>query len=102
MVQTRPGGNGRAVAALVTELGWVPGTKLGEMDTYHQVIRRLKLDLKAGGVDPDGLIENDSAKQYRLSVPPGNIAVNAETIGQSIPGYTQLLSVLGGRGKKSA
>ena len=102
MVQTRPGGNGRAVAALVTELGWVPGTKLGEIDTYHQVIRRLRLDLKAGGIDPDGLIENDSAKQYRLSVPPGNIAVNVETIGQNAPGWHSLLSVLEDRRRESA
>jgi len=91
-----------AVAARVTELGWVPGSKFGEMDTYHQVIRRLKLDLKAGGVDPEGLIENDGSKQYRLSVPPGNITVNSATVAQNTPGYAKLLSVLEGQEKKSA
>jgi helicase len=91
-----------AVAALVTELGWVPGTKFGEMDTYHQVIRRLKRGLASGGVDPEGLIENDGSKQYRLSVPPGNIAVNTETIGQNAPEHMKLLLALESRQKESA
>ena len=83
-----------AAAALATELGWVPGIKLGEPGSYHQVIRRLKLDLKAGGADADILIENSGSKQYRLSVPPSNILIHSEMIRKHLPEHVRLLSRL--------
>lgn len=65
-----------AAAAHATELGWVVCTELGTYDTYHQVVRRLKIDLKADGVETESLVENNKTKHYRLSVPPQNITIN--------------------------
>jgi hypothetical protein len=68
------------VAAKTTELGWVSCEKIGDHDAYHQVIRRLKQDLTIGGVDAEPLIENNRAKQYRLSLPPRHITLDASKL----------------------
>jgi len=65
-----------AIAAKTTELGWVSGDTLGDPAGYHQTIRRLKQDLRSAGVDADNLIVNSRAKQYRLSVPRGHVALD--------------------------
>jgi hypothetical protein len=40
--------------------------ELGGLDSYHQVIHRLRRDFAAAGIDPAGLIENVRPKRYRL------------------------------------
>ncbi len=67
-----------AVAAVSGGIGWVKGPALGTYDTYHQIIRRLKEDLKDH--QPDRLIENDKETNYRLSVPPKNITLDVAMI----------------------
>ena len=59
--------------------------ELGGHDSYHQVVRRLKIDLKADGIDPDVLVENSKAKQYRLSVPPQNVTIDKVMVMRHFP-----------------
>jgi len=80
-----------AVAARTTPLGWVSCGDLGSPDTYHQVIRRLKDDLSVGGMDVEALIENSGAKQYRFSVPPANVSIDARMIKRHFPEGARLL-----------
>ena len=60
-------------------LGWLAGFRICR-ENYHQIIRRLKADLRPTGVDADKLVENNTAKGYRLSVPPQNITWDEEKI----------------------
>jgi len=83
-----------AVAAKTTEVGWASAGQLGEPDGYHQVIRRLKQDLKAADVDADKLVENNRAKQYRFSVPPRNITVDADMVIRRLPEHKKLMDEL--------
>jgi helicase len=69
-----------AAAAKTACSGWMGHDCIGSPDHYHQVLRRLKRNLQRDGVKDDNLIENNLAKQYRLSVPPGNITMNLATI----------------------
>lgn len=80
-----------AVAAKTTDLGWVSALALGDHDTYHQVIRRLKKDLGVDNVEPDKLIENNKGKQYRLSVPPQNITVKEDMVLRHCPEAKRIL-----------
>ena len=67
------------------KLGWLGALELGEIDTYHQAIRRLKRALAAGGVDPGTLVENNKAKQYRFSVPARNVTVDEDVTASHSP-----------------
>ena len=80
-----------ALAAQGTPLGWLDFDQLGSIDTYHQVIRRLKKALKASGTDVDRLVENNGAKQYRFSVPSGNITLDEPVIRGHVTGADKLL-----------
>ncbi len=82
-----------AVAAKTVECGWLGVDGLGGFKSYHQVIRRLKQDIQDAGADPS-LIENSRAKQYRLSLPPQNISIDAETVSQHVPNADKALSAL--------
>jgi helicase len=83
-----------AVAAKTTQLGWVPCSEYGGSENYRQVVRRLKQDLDAAGVDPETLIENSGAKQYRFSVPPANVAIDAESVAVHFPEGAEVLARL--------
>jgi hypothetical protein len=78
-------------AAKGTSLGWVDCDQIGSIDNYHQAIRRLKKALKTSGVDVDQLVENNGAKQYRRSVPPGNITLDEAVIRRHVTGAKKLL-----------
>jgi helicase len=80
-----------AVSAKVTELGWAGGTAFGTPDGYHQTIRRLKNDLACEGIDIEALIENSGSKQYRFSVPPQQVGINAEMILRHSPDLQRYL-----------
>lgn len=80
-----------AIAARGEALGWVGCDQLGSIDTYHQVIRRLKKALAPAGVDADRLVENNGEKRYRFSVPPGNITIDDAKIRKSFPRAKKLL-----------
>jgi len=80
-----------ALTAKETVLGWMDCDHLGSMDGYHQVIRRLKRALKASGTDVDSVVENNGAKQYRFSVPPGNITLDEVVIRRHVTGVKKLL-----------
>jgi helicase len=79
-----------SLAAKATPLGWLDFDHLGTIDTYHQVIRRLKKALKSSGADVDRLVENNGGKQYRLSVPPGNITLDESVIRSHVAGADKL------------
>jgi hypothetical protein len=80
-----------ALAAKGAALGWMDCDHLGSMDGYHQVIRRLKRALKSSGIDVDNVVENNGAKQYRFSVPPGNITIDEAVIRRHVTGVKKLL-----------
>jgi len=84
-----------AVAAKTTALGWIGCQDIGDHDTYHQVIRRLKKDLQVGGIDADRLVENSRSKQYRFSVPPRNITIDQAMIGRHFIDGHRILAALG-------
>ncbi|MCK6470846.1 MAG: DEAD/DEAH box helicase [Planctomycetes bacterium] len=83
-----------AVAAKTTELGWLTCDQLEASGHYHQVIRRLKQDLLVEGIDVERLIENNRAKQYRLSVPPKHITLNPQMIRKHLPEAARILADL--------
>jgi len=83
-----------AVASKTTELGWASGHELGEPDTYHQVIRRLKTGLKKANMDVDKLIENNGAKQYRFSTSPRNITIDGKMVLRHLPEFKNLIGEL--------
>ena len=92
-----------AMAAQNTELGWVGCDRLGDPNHYHQIIRRLKRDLKASGLEIEPLIENNAAKRYRLSVPPTHVSVNQKLIQRHLPEMARTLVGLDlDSGRKSA
>lgn len=70
------------VKATTDDLGWVNSTEIDDFAAYHQTIRRLRGQIQEAGVevDPEALIENDTCKRYRLSVPPQRIEIDQETI----------------------
>jgi len=80
-----------ALAAKKTPLGWLDCDQLGSHDNYHQVIRRLKKALKIASIDVDRLVENNGAKQYRLSVPPDNVTLDEAVIREHVTGAKKLL-----------
>jgi hypothetical protein len=82
------------IAAKKNELGWLPARNLGDPDNYYQIIRRLKKDLDVDGVDIGGLIENNRAKQYRLSAPPNQITIDADMIRRHFPTNAKFHSML--------
>ena len=79
-----------SLAAKGTPLGWLDFDQLGTIDTYHQVIRRLKKALKGSGTDVDRLVENNGGKQYRFSMPPGNITLDEAVIRSHVTGADKL------------
>lgn len=83
-----------ALAAKTSPLGWMDCDHLGSMDGYHQVIRRLKKSLKTSGIDVDRLVENNGAKQYRFSVPPGNITLDEGVIRRHVSGAKKLIGTV--------
>ena len=85
-----------AVASKTTGLGWVPCSAYGSSENFRQVVRRLKQDLQVTGIDPELLIENSGAKQYRLSVPPANVSIDAESVAVHFPEGKATLSSLKG------
>lgn len=80
-----------ALAARRTPLGWMDCDHLGPHDGYHQVVRRLKKALKTSGIDVDRVVENNGAKQYRFSVPPGNLTLDEAVIRRHVTGVKKLL-----------
>ena len=56
--------------------------------------RRLRRNLKVEGMETGALVENDGAKQYRLSVPPANITLDVKMITRHFPGADKVLSGL--------
>ena len=80
-----------AIAAKDGDLGWVNGRDMSS-ESYYQVIWRLKENLKADGVDPDQIIENNGAKHYRFSVPPVNISWDEKKIQAHAKECLRLLS----------
>ncbi|GAB4232345.1 MAG: hypothetical protein OHK0028_07760 [Deltaproteobacteria bacterium] len=76
-----------------TALGWMDCDRLGSIDSYHQVIRRLKKALKGSGIDVDQLVENNGAKQYRFSVPPFNITLDEAMIRRHVTGAKKLFEM---------
>lgn len=91
-----------AVAAKTEQMGWASSADLGEPDTYHQIIRRLKQDLKAADIDADELIENNRAKQYRISVPPANLTIDARKIALHFPEGASILAELDSNPQQSS
>ncbi|GAB4240879.1 MAG: hypothetical protein OHK0028_19170 [Deltaproteobacteria bacterium] len=83
-----------AVAARGNPLGWADCDRLGSMDTYHQVSRRLKKALSASGIDAERLVENNGAKQYRFSVPRENITLDEAAIRAQVPGAAGVLGAV--------
>ena len=83
-----------ALAARGTTLGWMDCDHLGSMDGYHQVIRRLKRALKASDIDADSVVENNGAKQYRFSVPPGNVTLDKAMIRKHVTGAKKLFETI--------
>ncbi|MBE0568408.1 MAG: DEAD/DEAH box helicase [Deltaproteobacteria bacterium] len=79
------------LAAKNTSLGWLDCDQLGSIDNYHQVIRRLKKALKIADIDADRLIENNGAKQYRFSVPPGNVSLDEMVIREHVTGGEKII-----------
>jgi hypothetical protein len=81
-----------ALQAKNGDLGWMKATEIDHFSVYHQTIRRLRDQIdKAGvGIASDQLIENDTRKQYRLSVPPHQIQIDRETTIHHFPGLTQI------------
>jgi len=82
-----------AVAAKTTALGWLA---YGNSENYRQVVRRLKQDLQVEGIDPELLIENSGAKQYRFSIPPANLTIDVESVALHFPEGKAILSRLNG------
>ncbi len=80
-----------ALASQRISLGWIDCDQLGSIDNYHQVIRRLKKALKISDINADQLVENNGAKQYRFSLPPGNVTVNDAVIRKHVTGAKKLL-----------
>ena len=74
--------------------GWLSSAEIGGHDTYHQVIRRLKRHLNVDGIDPGQLLENSGAKQYRFSVPPGNVSVDRGMVERHVDGAGAVLASL--------
>lgn len=83
-----------SLAAKGTPLGWLDFDQLGTIDTYHQVMRRLKKALKTSGSDVDRLVENNGGKQYRFSVPPGNITMDEAVIRRHVTGAGKLIDAV--------
>lgn len=83
-----------AIAAKTTDLGWAGGHAFGTPDGYHQTIRRLKKDLAQDGIDMDSLVENSKTKEYRFSVPPQRIRIDAEMIRRHSPELDRYLKEL--------
>jgi hypothetical protein len=90
-----------AVAARTTQLGWVSAGAFGESETSYQVIRRLKQDLAPSGIDPESLVENNGAKQYRCSAPPANLTFDVPRISLHFPEGVPILARLGSDGQES-
>jgi helicase len=80
-----------AIAARGGTMGWVGCDQLGSIDTYHQVIRRLKKALQPSGIDVDRLVENNGEKQYRFSAPAGNVTIDDARIRKGFPRAKKLL-----------
>jgi len=83
-----------AEAARTSELGWLSAHELGDPDSYHQVVRRLRGQLTGAGVDAMALVENNAQQQYRLSVPPSNISIDAAMVRLHHPGDNRIEQVL--------
>ena len=81
-----------ALQAKHDELGWVNSGEIDHFTTYHQTIRRLRgqIDEATVGVASDKLIENDTCKRYRLSVPPHRIQIDRDTILRHSPSLTKI------------
>lgn len=66
-----------AQACKNTEDGWVSALEFGDLDTYHQAIRRLKNNLEEEGFHKaEELIKNNASKQYRLNVDRERVQLN--------------------------
>lgn len=79
-----------AIKAKMADLGWLQAREIGS-DDYHQVIRRLRKDIEPAGVDADKLVESNTCKAYRFSVPPDHISWNDARIRAHAPEYASLL-----------
>lgn len=50
--------------------------------------------LKDSGIEIDRVVENNGAKQYRLSVPPGNVTFDETVIRQHVTGAKNLFDTV--------
>ncbi len=82
-----------AVAAKTTTDGWTGALQAAGTD-YHVAFHRLREDLQPSGENAEFLVENDEAKQYRLSVPPANITINMKDCTHAVPGLSDVLEPL--------